>query len=807
MMGALLQNIRFALRLLVKDPSFTLIAVLTLALGIGANTAIFSLVNGVLWASLVYEQPQDLMMVWFEKPKDNARQQPMPVPDFQDFQAQSQVFEQLAALRPLNFNLSGQDDALQVSGARVSVNLFSLLRVKPILGRTFLPAEGQPGQEQVLLMSHNLWQQHYGGDPQIVGQAVRLNGRSYQVVGVLPPDLERPIYRMDVWVPFVPLPGELTRTAFTIQVIGRLKPGETQARAQAEMSALMEHILRQFPDSHPDWGVRLVPLVEEIVGSVRRALWVLFGAVGLVLLIACTNVANLLLARAISRRGELAIRTALGASRRHLIEQLLTESILLGIIGGGLGLLLSIWGVPALIRLGGESIPRAHAISTDQKTLLFTLTISLLTSLLFGLAPILQLSERHLSAAIKEGRQSGATGGQRRLFNSLVVAEVALALVLLIGAGLLIRSYLAVNRIESGFQPQNVLTVGLSLSPTQYPALPQQAVFYNQLLEKVQNTPGVTSAAVVTRVPLLGTPLWTSFLIQGRAVSENENPVLEDRVCSPRYFETMGIPLLAGRDFTARDQKDSPPVIIISQAMAQQYWPHENPLGKRIWTFPDARDTWREVVGVVGDVKLFSLEAETKPVIYLPLSQSPFTGGVRIPFLVTRSNQAPENMIASIRAAVRAIDPEQPVSNPRLMEEIVARSLLPRRFNLFVLVVFAALAALLAGCGVYGVMAYSVTQRKHEVGIRVALGARPSDILRLLMGQGLRLVLLGVALGLGGAMALTRWMSNLLFGVSATDPLTFALIALLLMGVALMACWLPARRAMKVDPIIALRYE
>jgi putative ABC transport system permease protein len=803
----LLRDIHYALRLLWKRPGFTLVAIVTLALGIGANTAIFSVVNSVLLAPLPYEEPDRLVVLWERQIISNENQQPLALPNFEDWKEQNQVFEQLAITRIVTFNLTQAGETERVTGARVSSNLYSLLRVKPILGRTFLEAEGKPGAEPVALISYGLWQRRFGSDPRMVGSALQVDGIPYTVIGVLPRGVSYPAADTDLVTPFIPLKREIQRANHFVRGLGRLRPGVSLEQARAGMDTIAARLEQQYPDTNTGWRVQLVPLHEQLVGNIRPALLVLVGAVGCVLLIACANVANLLLARAAGRRMELAVRTALGASRVQLIRQLLTESILLSLCGGLLGFLLALWGVPVLTRLSSGSIPRAEEIGISYRVLGFTVLVSVLTGLIFGIVPAWQSSTKKLTDTLKEGRR-GSGGGllHRRVLNVLVVTEVALALVLLVGAGLMIRSFASISRVSPGYDPRGVLTAGVGLSPIKYVELPQQAAFYQNLLARLETLPGVASVAGVSRLPVVATISSTGFTIQGRPVASGHEPNANFRVISPRYFQTLGIPFVGGRDFTTRDTKDTPDAVVINKVMAERFWPGDDPLGKRIQLAAEAT-RWREIVGVVGNEKLSGLDSETAPAIYVPLTQNSFPNAIRALFLVVRAEGEPLGLASSIQKELRSMDEEQALFQVRPLDEVISNSLSQRRFNSLLMVIFGALAGVLAAVGIYGVIAYSVTQRTHEIGVRLALGAQPLDVLKMVLGQGIRLALVGIALGLVAALALTRVLSSLLYGVSARDPVTFLGIPLLLTIVALLASYIPARRATKVDPMVALRYD
>lgn len=806
-METVLADIRYAGRMLIKRPVFTAVAVVTLALGIGANTAIFSVVNAVLLNPLPYANPSELTLIWLQHPTTNQFQQPASFPDFSDWQAQSQSFERIVAMRTVAVNFTDGDEPERVTGARVSAGFLSMLRVSPVAGRDFLETETQPGGTPVALIGYKLWQERYGGDASLIGRAVSIDSTSYTIVGVLPRSFYYPTPDTQIYLPLIQGKNETARGSRFLRVTARLKPGVPLREAQAEMDVIAGRIAEQYPDSNAGVGVQLVPLHEQVVGKIRPALMILFGAAGCVLLIACANVANLLLARASARRAELAVRTALGASRLRLIRQLLTESVLLSSIGGFLGMLLAMWGVPSLTSISASSIPRVDEVSVSFNALLFTLAVSLATGILFGVAPALQSSSKRLIENLKEGRR-GATSGavHQRLLKLLVAAEVAIAVVLLAGAGLMVRSFISISGVNPGFNPQNVFTIGIGLTQSIYSDVQQQARFYERLTEKVSAIPGVVSAAGINRIPLLGFNASTSFTFQGKPVQGGTEPTADCRIATPNYFKTMGIPLLKGREFSERDAKDSPEVVIINQAMAEQFLPGEDPIGKRLQIYPNPQ-RWREVVGVAGDVKLLGLDADINPALYVPVPQNPYAAAMRSSFLAVRTSGDPVSVTAAIRSEMKKVDNGVPVAQMRFLEDIVDDSVAPQRLNMWLLVAFAGLAALLAAVGIYGVMAYSVTERTHEIGVRMALGAGSADMLLMVMVDGAKVTSAGVIAGLAAAFALTRVMSSLLYKVSAADPITFAGISAVIVFVSLLASYIPARKASRVDPMVALRYD
>jgi putative ABC transport system permease protein len=804
------QDLRYGLRMLAKNPGFTMVAVIALALGIGANSAIFSVVNTVLLRPLPYKNPERLVMVWEENSKQGfPRDTPSPA-NFADWRDQNHVFESMAALVEISFNLTGTGDPERIDGRRVSASLFSLLGVEPQLGRAFRVEEDQPGGNHVVIISYGLWQRRFGSDPGIIGKPINLNGESFTVVGVMPRTFQFPTRRDQLWVPVAfDAKDAGQRGSHYLEVIARIKPAVTLQQAQAEMTTIATRLQQQYPETNTSIGAVVTPLHEHVVGDIKPALLVLLGAVAFVLLIACANVANLLLARAAVRQKEIALRLALGAGRARLIRQFLTESVLLAAFGGCFGLLLSILGLSLLKRFIPPNISQAQAITIDAKVLIFTVLVSLVTGLIFGLAPAMQSANFNLNDTLKEsGRDSAAGSRGNRIRGLLVISEVAVSFILLIGAGLLINSFLHLRNVDPGFRAEKALTMKIVLPEVRYADKEQRGVFYRELIRRVETLPGVVSAAVATNLPLTETGNSVGVSIEGRAdPAPDRVPIVITRIISPRYFETMGIPLLKGRAFTETDktESESPSVIVVSETTARTFWPGEDALGKHIKIGRSNSDNkWLTVVGVVKDVRQFELVVEPKPQMYLPFTQANF---FEPRALVVKTNLPPLSLAATVRKTVWEIDKDQPVSDIASMETIVAESVARQRFSMLLLGVFAGLALVLAAVGIYGVMSYSVAQRTREIGIRMALGAQRSDVLKLTVGQGLRLATIGVAIGLVAAFVLTRVMASLLFGVSATDPTTFITISLVLMSVALMASYIPALRATKVDPMFALRYQ
>jgi putative ABC transport system permease protein len=808
LLADLLQDLRYAARMLKKNPGFTAVAVIALALGIGANTAIFSVVNTVLLRPLPYKDPEQLVMVWEDASKHGYPQDTPAAANYVDWRDQNSVFSGMAAIADANFNLTNAGDPERLKGRRVSTNLFPLLGVDAQLGRVFSSAEDQPGSQHVALLSYRLWQRRFGDDPNIVGKTLTLNDEPYTVVGVMPARFQFPEKDDELWVPIALTAQEAAnRNRHYLEVVARLKPGVTLQQAQSEMTTIGARLQQQYPASNTDLGVAVTSLHEHLVGDIKPALLILLGAVGLVLLIACANVANLLLARAAIRQKEIALRVALGARRWRLLRQFLTESVLLATLGGIFGLVIAYVGLSLLSSFIPESISQARDVSLDLKVLGFTFGVSILTGLIFGLAPAIQAVRMNQSETLKEGGRDSVTGRSgKRLRGLLVTAEVAVSLVLLIAAGLLINSFLRLRNIDPGFRVDHLLTMKIELPEPKYEPMERRTAFYNNLIERVQSLAGVRSAAVTTNLPLYRQGNSVGVQLEGKpAPPPGKELIVVTRIVSPGYFETMSIPLLAGRALSDHDTEKSPSVAVISETMAHRYWPGEDAIGKRFSVGRVTSDAdWIQVVGVVKDVRQFELTREPRPQMYLAYGQADFFWPED---LVVKTDVDPASMAATVRKAVWDVDKDQPVSNIRTMDDILADSIARQRFSMLLLGVFAGVALLLAAVGIYGVMSYSVAQRTHEIGIRMALGAQTSAVLKLAVGYGLKLVIIGVLIGLVAAFALTRLMSTLLFGVTATDPATFALISLLLISVAAIASYIPARRATKVDPLIALRYE
>lgn len=797
------QDLRYGLRVLRTSPGFTLVAVIALALGIGANTAIFSVVNKVLFQPLPYAEPDRLMMIR-ETALPKFPEFSVAPGNFLDWQKQNTVFSRMAAYNGAAFILVGGSEPQRLRASRVTVELFTLLGVKPALGRDFVAEEEQEGKGKVVILSHGFWQRRFGGDSKIVGQTLTLSGQPYTVVGVMPAGFEFPDDTTDFWVPMAFTAGERqNHGGHYIAAIATLKPGVPVEQAQASLATIAQRLAQQYPDTNAGWSVKVMPMQEYFVRDIKPALLVLLWAVAVVLLIACANVANLLLVRAAARQKEISIRAALGASRGRVVRQLLTESVLLAIVGGVVGLALAYGGLILLLALAPEGLPRIKEVAIDKIALGFTFSLTMLTGVVFGLVPALQASRPNLNETLKEGGRGGSEGRKRqRLRSTLVVVEIAMALVLLVCAGLLIKSFARLQGINPGFNPKNVLITSIGLPQAKYKEENQQVAFYNQLLAGISTLPGVQAAGVTQSLPLGGDYI-LGFYIQGRPpYKPGEGPSTNYYAVSPDYFKAMGIPLLRGRIFNDRDVQGAPHVAIINETMAKRFFADEDPIGKRIHV-TNGPETFREIVGIVGDVRQYGLDRTAPLQTYEPYMQAPFSGVS----VVVRTAGDPTNISAGVRGQVMTVDKDQPVSNIRTMDQIVSSSVADRRFSMLLLGVFAAVAMILAAVGIYGVMAYSVSQRTHEIGIRLALGATARDVLRLVVGQGMVLAIVGVAVGVATSFAATRLISTMLFNVSTTDAVIFIGIPLVLGAVALLACLIPARRATKVDPIVALRCE
>jgi putative ABC transport system permease protein len=808
-MGSLLQDLRYGVRALAKNPGFTVVAVLTLALGIGANTAIFSVVDAVLLRSLPYPESDRLFTVYQTLPEAPAQNTGVSYPNYLDWTQQNEAFESIAAVRGNVLALSGQGEPTYIQTGSLTSNYFDVLRVKPLLGRTLQPSDDALDANPVVVMSESLWRARFGADPALLGRAVTLDQHPITVVGIVPAYFHpaEPDAAAQLWVPlrqdgvFSDMRGR--RGGHYLSALGRLKPGLSAAQAQSEMAAMEQRLAEQFPNENKGWGIRIVSLQADMAGNVRTALLVLLGAVGFVFLIACANVASLQLARAASRRKEIAIRVALGAGRQRLLRQFLTESVLLSVIGGAVELLLALEALQGLIAWAPADLPRVSEIHVDARVLAFGLALSVLSGVIFGLAPAWHGTESRLAEALEGARGAGEERTSHRARNIFVVTETALAIVLLVGAGLLIRSFARLQQVNVGFNPRQLLTAQVGLPRAQYAKPEQWISFYRQTLERMNALPGAQEAAVAVPLPLSDSYFNLAFEIEGRPPrSKSDAPTADFVAISPNYFHVMQVPLLRGREFSDADSESGPKVCAISSSLAQQLFPSERALGQRILIGYPASSS-REVVGIVGDVKDSDLSARQSAQIYVPFVQNPFWAAD----IAVRSPARPSALSGALREQIRAIDPALPVVEVRPMAEVMGSSIAQPRFRTALLSLFGAVALLLAAIGIYGVLAYSVAQQTREIGIRMALGANPGKVLRLVLGRGLRLAGAGTLIGVLAALMLTQLLNSLLFGVSATDPLTFAAVAGLLLLVALLACYVPARRAMRVDPMVALRYE
>jgi predicted permease len=795
-----LQDLRYAIRMMAKRPGFTLIAALTLALGIGANTAIFSAVNAVLLKPLPF--PESGQLVDLSETFKPAGWGSVSVPTLEDWKNQNTVFAGISAYAFTSFNLEGGDTPQRIPGINVAANYFDVLGVKPTLGRAFLPGEDVAGRENVVVIGDELWRRNFAADPGIVNRTIPLNGQKYTVVGVMPPELSALYRTVQMWSPLVfPEKDRLDRGNHKYLVIGRIRSGVTLAQAREQMNAIAQRLEEQYKNGR---GIRLTQIEELWVAGVRSALMMMMVAVGFVLLIACTNVANLLLARATVRRREIGIRIALGAGRKRLVQQFLTEGLLLSIIGGAMGIALAWWSMSALGKIAFPFLPRSQEIGIDARVLLFTFLVSILTSIVFGLIPSLQAGKTDVQETLKEGgntMSAGSVGGWLRPV--LVVVEVAAAVVLLIGAGLMIRSILRIREVEPGLRAQNLLTAKVSLPREKYKDAEAAIRFYQQVLERVSNLPGVESAGLTSHLPIEERGYNGNISVEGKTYPPNEGPLVEFRAVNENYFEASGIPLLRGRVFSKAEHDDTQPVVVINDAMAKQIWPGEDPIGKRIFD-----DTKATVIGVVGNVKNYGLLQQPVPEMYAPYTVKDFWPDMRWNMrLLVRSTLDNTSIASAVRREVQSVDPAQPIYAVQAMNLVIENTVRDKSLNTTLLTVFAGVSLLLALIGVYGVMSYTVAQHTREIGIRMALGAQPSTILKLVVGRGLVLVSIGAMIGVLASFGLTRFIENMLFGVTPTDPLTFVAIVVLLGLVALFACLVPAQRAMRVDPIVVLRHQ
>jgi putative ABC transport system permease protein len=810
-MQTLLQDLKYGVRMLAKSPGFTIIAVLTLALGIGANAAIFSVINVTLLARLPYRQPDRIVMVWEHHPSRGFPHNSVSPGNFLHWQDDNTVFEQMAAFVDIRADLTGTGEPEQIPGQAVTPNLFPLLGINARLGRTFVNEEGSPGNDSVVVLSDGLWQRRFGSAPDIVGKKIMLGGKSTVVVGVMPPGFRLLIQRggfiaehAQFWSPLAFKSEDRTPVGRYLMVVARLKQGVALAQAQSQMDSISADLAKQFPEFDTGWGIQLVGLHDQFFGSIRPALIVLLGAVGFVLLIACANVANLLLGRAARRRRELAIRFTMGASRARIARQLLTETMILAVAGGSAGALLAFWGTDFLLFLSPKGLIDAHDLKVDFQVLAFLTALTILTGLLFGLLPALLATRNSPGDSLKEGeRNFGVSVRGKRARNFFVIGEIGLALVLLTGSGLLVKSFLRLLNVAPGFDPHNLLTLKVDLPSTRYSKDPEVIPFFADLLQRIKALPGVESASASSSLPFTGIGSGTSFTIEGRPALPGNELSTDVRVIEPDYFRTMRIPLQQGRLFTRQEDTRESRVVIVSEALVQKYFPNQDPLGKKITIDMKDQNMPSEIIGVVGDVKHHGLDSTPRPTIYWPHPELVYNSMT----LVVRSKADPVPLTSSIRAIVRSLDPDLPTGEVRTMEQWMSDSVAQARFNTLLLGVFSAVALLLALIGIYGVMSATIAERTHEIGVRMALGATPRDIWRQTLIAGATITLVGLSTGFAASLMLTRLLTSLLFNVKPGDPATFALITLALAAVALLACYVPARRAMRVDPMVALRYE
>ena len=799
MVADLLNDMRFAVRHYAKTRGFALVAVLTLALGIGANSAIFSVVNGVLLQPLPYPQPEHLMRVYQITP--NFGRFSVAPANFLDWRRQVTTFERIAAYTPGSATLTEGDTPERITNASVSWDLFDLLRVKPILGRTFVQDEDAPQKNGVIVLSHGMWQRRFGGRPDILDRTLVLNGTPSTVIGVMPATFAFPSREIEYWVPIALDPADPPRGAHFLSVVARVASGASIDQANAEMRTIAERLATQYPAQNKDETAEVVALHEQMVAGVRPALVALLAAVGVVVLIACGNLANLLLVRASVRAKEMAIRTTLGAGRRRLIAQMIAESLVLAMAGGALGLLLGYFAIQPIQTLSAGSIPRVDNIAIDRSVLAFTLVLSLLTGVVFGLVPAWQVSRAKVSEAMKEGGRSSSGGGGRWLRNALVVAEVALSLVLLVGASLLLRSFSQLTRVDPGFQPEGVLTFRVSLPQTNYRDRAARLAFFDGLLERLRALPQVSGVGLTQSLPIRDN-YFLSFTVQGRPTSQDSPPSANYRVVTPGLLDTLGIPLRRGRWFTDRDMAGSPQLAVVDEAFARRHFPNEDPIGRAI-DIGNGSDGFYEIIGVVGDVHYGGLDASADPSMYVPMTQDMF--GTM--WVVARTTVDPMGLASDVRRVVQSLDRSLPAYSMTPLVDVVSGSLAQRRFSMLLIGLFALIALALAAVGLYGVISYAVSQRTQEIGVRLAMGAPRGQLLGMVIGHGLKLAGAGVAIGLLGALALSRWLTSMLFGVTALDPWSYGGTVMLLLVMAALACYVPARRAMSVDPIVALRYE
>jgi putative ABC transport system permease protein len=815
LLETLLKDIRFGARTLGKNRGFTLVAVLTLALGIGANTAIFSVVEAVLLRALPYPDADRVVLLWENNRMRNRPRNVVNPGNLADWREQSRSFDEVAGFVDQRYSLTGGGEPEEVAAQAATPNLFRLLGARPELGRTLLPGDEAGGRQDVAVISHGLWRRRFGGSPEVVGKVVNLDGRGVTVVGVMPPDFRWFIKEnsqsgkpAEVWVPLeLPEQQGAARRGRYMSAVARLRDGVTVEHARSELDTIAARIEAEYPGFGKGWGVSVVPLREQLSGEIKPALLVILGAVGFVLLISCVNVANLLMARAAGRRKEMALRAALGAGRLRIIRQLLTESLLLAVIGGALGLLISGWCVEALVALSPPNLLGAGQVGVNLTVLAFTLCVSLLTGVAFGVVPAVETSRLNLSESLKESSRGNVGGGRAgRVRGALVVVEIGLSLVLLVGAGLMVRSFLRLQAVDPGFDASNLLTMRVMLPETRYPEPGKQIEFFRRAAERIRTLPGVRDVGAVSALPFADLGAATSFTVEGRpALPSGEKLTTDVRVADENYFRAMNIPVVAGRTFTEQEAVEDRKVAVVNETMARRHFPGEDPVGRRILVNMSGEPAPTEIIGVVGDARYDKLEGELRPMVYWTPPRLTYAS---MTFVVRAAGGGdPGGLGPAAVREIQSVDKDQPVSDVRTMESWLAESTARTRFGTLLLGAFACAALLLAAVGIYGVISYSVAQRRNEIGIRMALGAQGRDVLRLVVGQGMKLVLAGVGLGLVGALVLTRLMSVLLYGVEASDPATFAANALLLTAVSLVACYIPARRATRVDPLTALRRE
>ena len=815
-MNTLAQDLKHGLRVLLKNPGFTATAIIVLALGIGANTAIFSIVNAVLLRPLPFGDPARLVQVWHVPPPKSfpgMTQFSVSAANYVDWHEQNHVFEKMAIYSGSSLNLTGREQPEALQGAAVSSDFFSTLRAQPLIGRTFTADEDQPGKNHVVILSYGLWKSRFAADPNIAGRQVNFDGQPYTVAGVMGEKFALPGWAQ-YWTPMAWTDKErAVRGEHHYMVIARLKPGVTMPQAKAEMNTISTRLEQQYPEDDKGWGATIVPLREQMVGEVRPALLILLGAVAFVLLIACANVANLVLAKTFGRRKEIAIRVALGASSSRVLQQILAETVLLSITGGLLGLLLAHFGIILILKFLADNLPKATTVNLDPGVLAFTLFLSIVTGLIAGLVPALRLTKTNVNDSLKQGLgKTDSDSGGNRTRGMLVISEVALSLILLVGAGLMIRSLWLLSSVDAGIDPHNVLTMTVMVPRHKYVRATDEIAFFNRVLAQVHGLPGVTSVGLIDSLPLSGDGSHQPVAIEGRPVLPlSEQPEVDTRLISAGYLKTMRVPLHRGREFTDADSTDRPAVVLISESMAKRFWPNEEPLGRHL-TMSFYPGISREIVGIVGDVKMDGLDlAASQATVYMPFSQlaaSSLADWHSFPMqMAVRTSSPPNNMVSAVTSAVHAIDSDQPVTDVMSMDDLIATSLSQRRFSMLLLAAFAGLALLLAAVGIYSVLAFAVRRRVREIGIRMALGAEIKDILQLIVTEGMKPALIGVAIGLAGAVALGRVLASLIYGISATDPLTFTAVAALLCLVAFMASVIPALRAARIEPTRALRDE